>query len=188
MIAQPNLSDIQCPSLTASSPSIATSAKLTVERTLAETEETVEQNPDFPFFKARKRPDNTPSMSTCWGPEQLFKASRQTLFGPPSQDITTPEKRTAEQMQVAEAIRARGGSGVPFRVGTGIPLAGVAFPMAMLGSMPPAPLQNHPQAKKPKSRNLPTAHAIVQTIYVAALAAAGTNVAQFEEAVRIIYN
>ena len=91
-------------------------------------------------------------------------------------------------MQVAEAIRARGGSGVPFRVGTGIPLAGVAHPMAMLGSMPPAPQQKHPQAAEQKSGNFPTALTIVKKIYAAALAAAGTNMVQFEEAVRAIYN
>ena len=43
MIAQPNLSDIPCPSLTASSPSIATLTKFTAKQMLAETEETVEQ-------------------------------------------------------------------------------------------------------------------------------------------------
>ena len=84
-------------------------------------------------------------------------------------------------MQVAEAIRARGGSGVPFRVGTGIPLAGVAYPTEMLGSMPPAPQQKHPQAAEQKSGNFPTALTIVKKIY-------GTNVAQFEEAVKAIYD
>ena len=64
-IAQPNLFDIQSPSLTTSSPSIATLAKFTAKRTLAETEETVEQNLDVPFFRARKSPNNTPNLSTC---------------------------------------------------------------------------------------------------------------------------
>ena len=163
----------------------------TLEQMLAKTEETMEQKlvraETEEAVRARKS-FNTPSMPTCWGPEQPFQASQQDFFGPPSQDFTTPEKRTAEQMQVAEAIRARGGSGVPFRVGTGIPLAGVAYPMAMLGSMPPAPQQKHPQAAEQKSGNFPTALTIVKKIYAAALAAAGTNVVQFEEAVKAIYN
>ena len=163
----------------------------TLEQMLAKTEETMEQKlvraETEEAVRARKS-FNTPSMPTCWGPEQPFQASRQDFFGPPSQDIATPEKRTAGQMQVAAAIRARGGSGVPFRARTGIPLAKVANPMAMPGSIPSAPLQGHPQAEKPKSRDFPTAHTIVKKIYAAALAAAGTNVVQFEEAVRIIYN
>ena len=163
----------------------------TLEQMLAKTEETMEQKlvraETEEAVRARKS-FNTPSMPTCWGPEQPFQASRQDFFGPPSQDIATPEKRTAEQMQVAAALRARGGSGVPFRARTGIPLAKVANPMAMPGSIPSAPLQGHPQAEKPKSRDFPTAHTNVKKIYAAALAAAGTNVVQFEEAMRIIYN
>ena len=136
----------------------------TLEQMLAKTEETMEQKlvraETEEAVRARKS-FNTPSMPTCWGPEQPFQASQQDFFGPPSQDIATPEKRTAGQMQVAAAIRARGGSGVPFRARTGIPLAKVANPMAMPGSMPSAPLQRHPQTEKPKSRDFPTAHTIV---------------------------
>ena len=76
MTAQPNLADIQCPSLTASSPSIATSARFAVERTLAKTEETVEQNPDFPFFSHKElgRP---------------FKIAQPNLFDIQSPSLTT---------------------------------------------------------------------------------------------------
>ena len=59
-------------------------------------------------------------------------------------------------MLIAEAIRARGGSGVPFRMRREVATALIAT------------------GRKPEN--------------AAALAAAGTNVVQFEEAVRIIYN
>ena len=93
--------------------------------------------------------------------EAKTKASRRGFFCPPSQDITTPEKRTTEEhMQATKAIRDRGGSGVPFRLGIGLPLAEVVNPIA----------------------------GPVKKICAAALAAAGTSAIQFEEAVRVIYN
>ena len=170
LIAQPNLFDVQSPaessSRTTSSPSIATLEKSTAKQMRTETEETMEQK----LVKAKT------------------KASRRGFFGPPSQDITTPEKRTTEHMQATKAIRDRGGSGVPFRLRIGLPLAEVANPIAVPGSVPPTPLQMHPHAKKSKSRNFPTAYTIVKKICAAALAAAGTSAIQFEEAVRVIYN
>ena len=120
--------------------------------------------------------------------EAKTKASQRGFFGPPSQDITTPGKRTTEEhMQATKAIRDRGGSGVPFRLGIGLPSAEVVNPIAVPGSVPPTPLQMHPHEKS-KSRDFPTAYTIVKKICAAALAAAGTSAIQFEEAVRVIYN
>jgi len=174
------------------SPSIATSAEFTAKKMLAEMEETVEQKlvkaETKEAIRARgercktpqKSPNTTPSMPTCWEPEQLFKAFRQDLFSPPSPDITTPEKSTAEQMQVAEAIRARGGSGVQFSWKTAEQMlvaeairagGGSGVPLRMTREVAKALIAT---GRKPEN--------------AAALAAAGTNAIQFEEAVRAIYN
>ena len=171
LIAQPNLFDVQSPaessSRTTSSPGIATLEKSTAKQMRTETEETAEQKLA----------------------EAKTKASQRGFFGPPSQDITTPGKRTTEEhMQATKAIRDRGGSGVPFKLGIGLPSAEVVNPIAVPGSVPPTPLQMHLHAKKSKSRDFPTAYTIVKKICAAALAAAGTSAIQCEEAVRVIYN
>ena len=204
-LAQSSLLDIQSSSTATSSPSIATLEKSTAEPMLA-------KNSDFPFFSCEELGQPSTTAPPEFPAQSSLLDSQSSSPTTSSPSIATLEKSTAEpmpakneetmeqklveaetkasrqHMQAAKVIRDLGGSGVPFRVGIGFPLAEVANPIAVPGSVPPTPLQMYPHAKKSKSGNSPTTYTIVEKICAAALAAVGTNAIQFEEAVRVIYN